>query len=120
MTYTKEPWVLFTQDGITEVQDAQELAVVSWMGFDRSGRPKETNLSNARRIVACVNACAGLATESLESDALSKLINEFLAANTELLVALKLALNSMYRSSYNPTKTEPMEIIEAAIAKAGS
>ena len=31
-------------------------------------------LANARRIVACVNACEGIATEALEQDAVQKLL----------------------------------------------
>jgi hypothetical protein len=37
---------------------------VLWV--DLSNSPQETNPHNARRIVACVNACEGISTEALE------------------------------------------------------
>lgn len=40
-----------------------------------SGAGMVVNEANARRIVACVNACAGLSTEALEAGMLGNLIS---------------------------------------------
>ena len=60
--HTPEPWktdeleiFIFGNDG--------NLTATPFMC---AGRPSETANANARRIVACVNACAGIPTEDLE------------------------------------------------------
>lgn len=54
--HTKEPWSVGSQ-GLVQTMDG-ELLVGG--GMDLAKR-------NARRIVACVNACAGISTETLEA-----------------------------------------------------
>lgn len=65
MSHTKEPWSVFSKNGVVEIWDTTKKAVIGWTGFD-STRVKEDAETNARRIVACVNACAGIPTADLE------------------------------------------------------
>lgn len=60
--WTKEPWESFEASGVTAVQQAGVFTppVISWQGFDDSDRTIEEHRANARRIVACVNALAGI------------------------------------------------------------
>lgn len=77
MEHTKEPWE--TRKGIAGFQDVAILADGGIIAetFERGGNaydiitPAETN---ARRIVACVNACAGIPTDVLEKMPIKDLI----------------------------------------------
>lgn len=76
--HTKEPWFLFWGADLVAIydkdpaihKDAKE--IIHWAGFD-SATVKEKAIENARRIVACVNACAGISNESLEAGVLDGL-----------------------------------------------
>jgi len=60
--YTTEPWVLeLIGDNATAVH-ASDGSVITVLYF----RNPDEDRCNARRIVACVNACAGIATKVLE------------------------------------------------------
>ncbi len=63
--HTKEPWKrangTYVEDTAIEDSEGWRLAC-------------DVDPKNARRIVACVNACAGLSTEALESGALAELL----------------------------------------------
>lgn len=77
--HTKEPWIY-------ECGDANHLGII----IGRHGGEVvdgEFSEANARRIVACVNACAGLETEIIERNVgnVWKLIRQ----RDELLAALK-------------------------------
>lgn len=70
MSHTKEPWG-FTDHGVSEVnvysENTQECVAVldgegSWSWFNKTA---DMHRANARRIVACVNACEGIDTDSL-------------------------------------------------------
>ena len=72
MSYTHEPWSVaeesFDNDGIHEsvirgLDGRAAIAVTLEFGANNPGMRE----ANARRIVACVNACEGMGTESLES-----------------------------------------------------
>ncbi len=56
--HTKEPWTL----GPAAVRGGDGQVVAKTWGDDGG-----QELANARRIVACVNACRGISTEALES-----------------------------------------------------
>lgn len=70
--HTKEPWVCFIQGG-------ESASVPPATGFLVGPRIQSYNKSqgfhpdDARRIVACVNACAGYATEELENGGIDEL-----------------------------------------------
>lgn len=91
--HTPEPWVIWNGgDGIM-MYGAREpkRGGVALMCCNElvSGR---TAIANARRIVACVNACAGLPTEQLESSPLGGVLNGvagLIAQRDELLAALE-------------------------------
>lgn len=57
--HTPEPWVLINAQTFSAISD-QENA-----GFVIGGCKGPESIENARRIVACVNACKGLTTEAL-------------------------------------------------------
>lgn len=67
--HTKEPWILAPQS-----EPYEDLKIVSghravcklWLDDAPVRDYNETQEANARRIVACVNACAGLPSESLD------------------------------------------------------
>lgn len=63
--HTKEPWSVFVAGHTTQIDKGvvphgSRPCVVSWGGFDSSDLPLRVNRANARRIVACVNALAGI------------------------------------------------------------
>lgn len=88
--HTQEPWkVCHWKDDRRgfEIADRNQNRV----GFDMTE-------ANARRIVACVNACAGLPTEQLEASPLGGVLNGvagLIAQRDELLTALHDAATSL-------------------------
>ena len=60
--HTKEPWKYIEVIGGCSVY-AGQIQILSYMYS-----PDAENRANARRIVACVNACAGITIEALEGD----------------------------------------------------
>lgn len=74
LSYTKEPWSTEYRQSVCgysqEIFDAdgQVIATAAWYIVQVSPETITTNREqNARRIVACVNACAGLDTALLEN-----------------------------------------------------
>jgi hypothetical protein len=59
--HTKEPWAIHNSKNLIAILDyeGKHLAEL-WQ------RKEYDSVANARRIVACVNACAGIPTEALE------------------------------------------------------
>lgn len=75
MEHTKEPWS--TAYRRTDIEDnmaqeifdsnGQKIATCAWFSVSTEKGHISTNReANARRIVACVNACVGISTENLE------------------------------------------------------
>ena len=62
MNHTKEPWHVC--DGLISSEKKEAIALVEHSGMN--GPVSPTGSANARRIVACVNACSGIETELLE------------------------------------------------------
>lgn len=62
--HTREPWKLFRND--QSVGDSRAYAVCDVWPRNGDGLASEEGKANARRIVACVNACEGFSTEYLE------------------------------------------------------
>lgn len=48
------------------IERDEDTPVVFWTGFDSGDLPLQVKAANARRIVACVNACKGISTAELE------------------------------------------------------
>lgn len=68
MSHTEEPWNFHTYDGITHITDSNNnLAIARLTSY---GGVYGASEANARRIVACINACAGLSTDDIEKTGL--------------------------------------------------
>lgn len=103
--HTKEPWRIenstdiFSADRRGDVNDGFQIADCS-VDYDSDADPglsHEERKANARRIVACVNACAGIATRELEtkplfSDGYIVIFEEVTKQRDELLAELKSAI----------------------------
>lgn len=74
MAYTESLWreerALQSQNHIISGSDGGSIATVY------ENRPRHDAKENAKRIVACVNACAGIRTEALESGLIKYLLND--------------------------------------------
>ena len=66
MTHTKEPWEYVTPCPGECCWHLQQKDAENFNGFETINQP-ELSKEDARRIVACVNACEGLSTEVLEN-----------------------------------------------------
>jgi len=73
MKYTPEPWHIFEENGKPDFHpgiDAENMTIVLWGDEDEfegvRGETPEQAIANARRIVACVNACKNISTDRLE------------------------------------------------------
>ena len=81
--HTHEPWFLSKVDnGISyegglaidaiDTSNGKLLEICEVWGVDDDREHDERSMANARRIVACVNACAGVDTDLLEAGELGK------------------------------------------------
>ena len=100
--HTTEPWAIDPDDRPNMqwnnhiVSEANQDIAICFMAHDGT-EDNECGEANARRIVACVNACAGYATEELEQATLDKrhrheIIADLVKSNKqrdELLAALE-------------------------------
>lgn len=114
MEYTTEPW----HAGGYEIEADDGSLICNMSGW----RNPAANKANARRIVACVNACKGIKTEDLESVpdfALmgSATIEKVEQQRDELLEALKAMLTHMGMDEDEWNKPT-FDQARAAIAKA--
>lgn len=68
--HTSEPWS--QRDQYVRAPAKGKLTPhIAQICCGNTARPTEQELANARRIVACVNACAGIPTEALETGVIS-------------------------------------------------
>ena len=102
MSHTKEPWRIGRFAGpasyevVRETVGATDIVVDTETGVyvlaQCNNNFPEDAKANARRIVACVNACAGISTENLEDNIpvkeLALRYNETIRQRDELLAAL--------------------------------
>lgn len=72
--HTKEPWRILPgkYPNVPQPIFSEDGQIASVGGYHEPGHAQR--VANARRIVACVNACAGIPTEALESGALAELV----------------------------------------------
>lgn len=147
MEHTKTPWAVFNATDIFPQWDDRGMNKICSTDIDSpltgvffgtpNGRadleadpeakthiPFDEAKANARRIVACVNACEGIQTEMLELfgaefwEKESKEIEQLQAQNERLLEALKYSLEAM-ESVASFGKTKPVIArIRATIAEA--
>lgn len=116
--HTKEPWSLYRND--QSVGDARGYAVCDVWPRGGDGMVSEEGKSNARRIVACVNACRGLSTDDLERKGLVAAVGNQLLdiekQRDELLEALKHLHHNAKESGAEMGLA--LDVAESAIAKA--
>lgn len=65
--HTKEPWIVAHGSEKMVIANNRTPAIAQTIGDDA--------IANARRIVACVNTCAGISTESLEQGGIGSLLS---------------------------------------------
>ena len=86
------------------------------------GNDMRKGWENARRIVACVNACEGISTENLEENKpiieLARAYNVSLRQRNDLLAALRSAVNDADAWGLADDECDWLSIARAAIAKA--
>lgn len=124
--HTQEPWYASKEDGNWRVMAADENG-----GYTLADVYCDDPEANSRRIVACVNACAGIPTEQLETagtiavECQDEMQAELLKAwkqRDDLLAALNFARQGYQASSENgePDEVEWAEMylrsIDVAIA----
>jgi hypothetical protein len=130
MSHTKEPWQVTEGDLIITDKNAVIAVASSGCGYNGNIRPRtisdEQKGENARRIVACVNACAGIQNDILENEMFRGAMNskayliDAIQQRDELLEALK---KITYQSNGKTFigivgDTDVTELVGAAIANA--
>lgn len=111
MTWTKEPWIVeYMGSDESDVVGASGVSIICGMSD-----------ANARRIVACVNACAGIPTDALDGGSdeyadLSLMIGTLSDQRDELLAALKEVLDGRPSDMYGANH-EAYERAESLIAR---
>ena len=117
MKHTKEPWKVDTLIGCDHVDirdaDGRRIAVVA----GTYPTATKTEDANARRIVACVNACKGLTNEQLADDNFAGLVASN-ARIAELEAALdKIVKLAEYLSKPGLAALDMADIARDALAK---
>ncbi|MCE9955987.1 hypothetical protein [Aeromonas rivipollensis] len=126
--YGKEPWeaveVNRDEDELIQIR-ASNGGIIARLWIDVDDREfSDEQRDNARRIVACVNACRGLPTDELEQKGLVAAVGaellELEQQRDELLAALvAVQKNDADGYLYNGTGNSPVkQLVESAIARA--
>lgn len=105
MSHTSEPWSIHDNGVYIELcGNNEKIGDVCASKYHRDEDENEVDFSrdNARRIVACVNACAGLSTDDLEKSGLIS------AVGNELLLIEK------ERDTYRDLCSEILKLMKAA------
>lgn len=106
MSHTKEPWIIcpggrYDPEVIITTQARLDTAKGEICGMDVefTGNHGVEQVANSRRIVACVNACAGISTDNLEINRpvkwLADQYNATIKQRDDLLAALQDMLQVM-------------------------
>ena len=75
MKHTKEPWRVHLLDRRTMIASDAENGYLAETRHIHSGDIEEIN---AKRIVACVNACAGITNEALEAGIVGDVLRNYM------------------------------------------
>ena len=118
--HTPGPWTAeLDAHGRGRVKGNGCWVATTWTNADDDSHKRYPAEANARRLVACLNACEGISTEALEGDDAPRKLREdrdlLLAQRDELLEALKGVMNNCLDSD---GLAEAYAIARAAIAKA--
>lgn len=122
MSHTKEPWsastfTYFPARIAGHRNDGESTFIADCASHEGASGANEEDKANTRRIIACVNACAGIGTEYLEKFG-GTTFNDFKRVKRqrdELLAALKGLFNEFGELSYD---IADLDRCRAAIAKA--
>ena len=121
--HTPEPWRTAARSGFPfHIDDARGESVAMMLADD--DHDEQRGLDNARRIVACVNACAGIPTDQLESGEARYVRNELAdiyaleKRRDELLAALEKGGHSLREISlWDKTTAKDVAMAKAAYAE---
>jgi hypothetical protein len=114
MSHTKEPWMAWRDGSDRNLVGPSTNYTVAQCFHTPEVDSCE---ANARRIVACVNACAGMPTDVLEDKSILKASAEIMQQRDELLSALESLLYEVERGML-PNSGPAQDIAREAIAKA--
>ena len=117
--HTPEPWRVHQDaSGDVFISSAETSFHIAEIGSEDD----EAVIPDARRIVACVNACRGLPTDELEQKGLVAAVGTQLLEADQLRDELLAALEEVHRIASNSNMTHNMMVIRDhcadAIAKA--
>jgi hypothetical protein len=123
--HTPEPWKIedhyHYKVNIIEENDPIDRVIASLGHFPEDiDYPADIAIANSRRLVACVNACAGIPTEALECQTKKELTKKLIDTNKELLAALEEAFSFADAMLFDGTGGDPFPFqqVTAAIKKA--
>lgn len=123
--HTPEPWGVSPGDLIFVSKVGSRGYIAKMMTLDaprdRKGLPKDISdemCANARRIVACVNACRGLPTDELEQKGLVAAVGTQLLEADQLRDELLEALEALFHEASQQNLRKANDVI--AKAKGGA
>jgi septation ring formation regulator EzrA len=131
--HTQEPWISAGKGALDTISDQFGSRIAQCMNkYEDEPRNYQVDYENARRIVACVNACAGIPTETLEApttilkglnlqtERVDALLHEHEQQRDKLLGALKDAMRLLKAAGYaiEGTATNRMKALIAEIEAA--
>lgn len=93
--HTPEPWTITEELDAVLVRGADGLPVISRKRPMCNRRPDAERVANLRRLIACVNACEGIATEDLDN--CLSLSNTAAARLASLSLAAQYAMDEVIR-----------------------
>ncbi len=120
--YTQGQWFYTTEGknalGLVE-QDGTNIMHMATLDNSTAASCME---ANARRIVACVNACEGIPTEALECQSKRKISESWVKQRDAMLDALRMAESFIAKleddDDYTDGQVETINAIRSAITKA--
>lgn len=128
MEHTPEPWYNeWGSDGSLRIVESDEtkaiIAEVNSAPFKGTGRTLDTVKANGKRLVACVNACAGIVDPNAELAKLRQDKANLVKAAKEFIVydasvACTTGSSESEQERYNHLKLMALARLEVAIAKA--
>ncbi|MBU0752380.1 MAG: hypothetical protein KJ787_13990 [Gammaproteobacteria bacterium] len=124
MSHTKEPWKFVGEEN--PLDHEMDFFITDAAGINQVCRV-DLSEHNARRIVACVNACRGIPNEHLEADDVAFILvfnerNTLKQQRDELVAALERTLSwlTSYPGGGTMGPSGPYEQARAALAKVGA